>query len=183
MIISVFLGNTGQKYARTRHNLGWMLLEHLSFYNNLRWISKFKGEYAKHSNPEQLLLKPQTLMNNSGESAAAALSFFKLKPENLIVIHDDLELPFGTIQIKKGGGAGGHNGLRSIIKLTGTPDFLRFRMGISRPPGGRDVSSWVLGRFSEDEEALLDDYCNRASEILENGIKNGLETGKKIVLI
>ncbi len=183
MIISVFLGNTGQKYARTRHNLGWMLLEHLSFYNNLRWISKFKGEYAKYSNPEQLLLKPQTFMNNSGESAAAALSFFKLAPENLIVIHDDLELSFGTVQIKKGGGAGGHNGLRSIIKLTGTPDFLRFRMGISRPPEGRDVSSWVLGRFSEDEEAFLDDYCNKASEILENGIKDGLKPGKKIVLI
>lgn len=113
----------------------------------------------------------------------AALSFFKLKPKKLIVVHDDLELPFGTVQMKEGGGAGGHNGLRSIIKHAGTADFYRFRLGISRPPSGRDVSSWVLSRFAPDEEMLISDYCIRAASILEKTLADGLKPGSKTELL
>ena len=183
MLISTFLGNYGKKYESTRHNLAWMMLERLSYSRELHWIEKFKGKYAKHGRPEHLLLKPLTLMNNSGESVCSALGFFKLTPGDMIVVHDDLELPFGTIQIKKGGGAGGHNGLRSIIKLNGSSDFYRFRMGISRPPSGRDVSSWVLSRFSPDEEALLDDYCCAAAGIFEKALIDGLKAGPKQKLL
>ena len=183
MNISTFLGNTGKKYELTRHNLAWKTLESLSFYQKLVWNTKFKGEYAKDSNTGNLLLKPMNFMNNSGESVTAALSFFKLKIDQLIVVHDDLELPFGTVQLKKGGGAGGHNGLRSIIKLTGSSDFYRLRLGISRPPTGRDVSSWVLSRFSPDEEARLDDYTRAAASILEKAISEGPSAGNKINLI
>lgn len=183
MIISSFLGNFGKKYELTRHNLAWMVLEKLSFYQQLRWDKKFKGEYAKSMNPEMILLKPMTLMNKSGESVAAALSFYKAGSEDLIVIHDDLELPFGTVQIKKGGGAGGHNGLRSIISLTGGSSFFRFRLGISRPPAGRDVSSWVLNRFSSEEEAWLPEYCSRAADLLQKTCEQPLSAGDRIKLI
>ncbi len=121
-------------------------------------------------------------MNNSGESVVAAMSFFKLKPADLLVIHDDLELPFGTVQIKKGGGTGGHNGLRSIIRQTGSSDFFRFRLGISRPPAGHDVSSWVLSRFSSDEESILPDYLRKAAELYEQVLAEGLKPEAKIKL-
>jgi len=183
MIISTYLGNSGRKYERTRHNIAWMMLERLSFYSRLNWISKFKGDYARAAEPESIHLNPATLMNNSGESLAAALNFFKLSHQQLIVVHDDLELPFGTIQLKKGGGAGGHNGLRSIIKLTGGADFYRFRMGISRPPANREVSSWVLSRFSPDEEAHLDDFCREAAEIFESALSGGLKPGNKTQIL
>jgi len=184
MILSTFLGNKGRKYELTRHNLAWIMIKKLSYYDSLIWNTKFKGEYSQNRNGgQQILLKPQTLMNNSGQSVSAALSFFKLKPVNLLVIHDDLELPFGTVQLKKSGGTGGHNGLRSIIGLCGSPDFYRLRMGISRPPGGRDVSSWVLSRFSEDEEAVLDDYCSRAAAIYEEAVSNEIAPGSKIKLL
>ena len=183
MIISTYLGNYGKKYELTRHNIAWMMLERLSFYNRLNWIEKFKGAYAKVISPESVHLKPKTLMNNSGESVTAAMGFFKLKHSDLLVIHDDLELPFGTVEIKKGGGAGGHNGLRSVIKLTGGADFFRFRIGISRPPANRDVSSWVLSRFSPDEEAVLDDYCRAAAAVLEEGLNSGLKPGGKMKLL
>ena len=183
MILSTFLGNKGRKFERTRHNLGWMMLEHLSFSSSLNWNSKFQAEYAVYGGSEKLiLLKPQTLMNNSGRSVTAAMSFYKLKPENLLVVHDDLELPFGTVQLKKGGGSGGHNGLRSVAGLTGSADFFRLRMGISRPPGGRDVSSWVLSRFSPDEEARLDDYCREAAAVFEEAVTGGLRAGAKLKL-
>ena len=178
MYISTFLGNKGQKFKNTRHNLAWMMLDSLSFVHELSWNSKFKAEYSKYG-AAGVLLKPMTMMNLSGDSVAAAMSFFREKPESLIVVHDDLELPFGTVQLKKGGGAGGHNGLRSIIKMTGSSGFFRFRMGISRPPASRDVSSWVLNRFSPEEEAVLDDYCSAAAALFENLLKKPLAQGRK----
>ena len=184
MILSTFLGNKGLKYSQTRHNLAWMMAERLSFSDSLIWNTKFKAEWAQERGGEgQILLKPQTLMNLSGQSVTAAMSFYKLKVEKLLVIHDDIELPFGTVQIKKGGGAGGHNGLRSIINLCGSADFYRLRMGISRPPSGRDVSSWVLSRFSMDEEAVIDDYCRKTAGVYEEAIRGSLLPGAKIRLI
>jgi len=182
VIISTFLGNKGKKFENTRHNLSWMMLRQLSFFKNLAWNTKFKGEYAK-DRAAGVLLKPMTVMNKSGESVAAALSFFKLGPEELIVIHDDLELPFGTAQLKKGGGTGGHNGLRSIVSATGSSDFYRFRLGISRPPAHIDVSSWVLNRFSPEEEALLNDYCCNAAHYFEGFLGGTFRSEKKTKLL
>ncbi|MDC7124396.1 MAG: aminoacyl-tRNA hydrolase [Spirochaetales bacterium] len=183
MYISTFLGNYGQKYKETRHNLGWMILSKLSFYNSLNWNKKFKGEYSKYSDLNSVLLKPLTLMNNSGQSVSAALSFFKIKTEDLIIIHDDLELPYGVIQLKKGGGTGGHNGLRSIVKETGNNNFYRLRLGISRPPSGRDVASYVLNKFSKNEEAILEEYCEKAANYFENCLKGQLKQSQKIDLV
>lgn len=174
MKLLVFLGNPGNEYARTRHNLAWMVLESISFYGELDWNSKFKSRFAKLQSLDAVILRPQTFMNKSGEAVAAAMKFFRIVADDVIVIHDELELPFGCIQLKKGGGAGGHNGLRSIIGLLGTADFYRFRLGISRPPARMGVASWVLGRFSVEEEAVLDDYCCKAVNVLEEIFYKGI---------
>ncbi|MBI9103291.1 MAG: aminoacyl-tRNA hydrolase [Spirochaetales bacterium] len=152
-----FLGNPGTQYAKTRHNLGWLCLENIPLLQNLQWKSKFKGEWAslQTGSTKQIILKPDTYMNKSGESIGAAATFFKIQPENVLIVHDDIEIPFGTWQVKKGGGLGGHNGLRSIYSAMGKKEFYRLRLGVGRPARG-DVASHVLGRFNPQEEAELD---------------------------
>ncbi len=112
------------------------------------------------------LLLPQTYMNESGKSVGAMSKFFSIPSEEILVVHDDLELPFTKVTLQKGGGLGGHNGLRSIVKATGSKEFLRLRIGISRP-GNRDVSSYVLSRFSKEEEPLLDDIFHSGYELIK----------------
>ncbi len=161
------LGNPGMEYKKTRHNAGWLVLEKLSFYNQLVWQKKFKGEYATYSigGEKIIFLKPETFMNKSGESLLPAIQFFKLKPDEILIVHDEIELDFGLFEIKKGGGLAGHNGLRSIVNA-GIKDFWRLRFGIGRPLKG-DVSSFVLGKFIKDEENSLDIYLRHAAELLE----------------
>jgi len=151
-----FLGNPGKQYEKTRHNLGWLCLENISLFQNLQWKSKFKGEWAnlQTGGVKQIILKPDTYMNKSGESIGAAAAFFKIKSESVMIVHDDIEIPFGTWQVKKGGGLGGHNGLRSIHSAMGKKDYYRLRLGVGRPSRG-DVASHVLGRFTPQEEAEL----------------------------
>lgn len=170
------LGNPGRKYQFTRHNIGWLVLERLSFFGKLTWISKFKGLYAQYSvdNHKIYFLMPQTFMNLSGESLVPMASFFKIPLESTIVVHDELDLPFGSIGFKKGGGAAGHNGLKSIIQCTGGQDFHRLRLGIGRPPFG-DVSDWVLGQFSKDEQTQIDTYLDKAALALEEFFKVGAQ--------
>jgi PTH1 family peptidyl-tRNA hydrolase len=162
--LAVFFGNPGRKYERNRHNAGRMLAENLPFFSSLSWQKKYKGLYASHDNAHFLM--PETFMNLSGESAFAAASFFKIKLEEIIVIHDELELPLGTISLKYSGGLGGHNGLRSMKKSFGNADFWRLRIGIGRPdsrlPGeggpegsGEGIYDWVLSDFSKDEKEKL----------------------------
>jgi len=167
--MTAFLGNPGQQYRLTRHNLGWLLLENLSFHGDLLWKSKFKGEYAQlgSGSGRMIFLKPETFMNQSGDSLQSALVFFKMKPENLLVAHDDIELPFGRYQLRRGGGLGGHNGLRSIAGKLGTGDFYRLRLGVGRPARG-DVASYVLGRFSPQEEAELTLLYPRGEAVLSS---------------
>ena len=165
--ITAFLGNPGRQYRNTRHNLGWLCLENIVSFKNLSWKSKFKGEWAVLPGRDRriIILKPGTFMNKSGESIGAAASFFKVKPDGIMVIHDDIEIPFGTWQVKKGGGMAGHNGLRSIYTALGKKDFLRLRLGVGRPERG-SVSSHVLGRFSPEEEAELDLVYEETEKIL-----------------
>jgi PTH1 family peptidyl-tRNA hydrolase len=162
--LAVFFCYPGKKYVRNRHNAGRMLAGCLPFFSSLSWQKKYKGLYASHDNIHFLM--PETYMNLSGESVFAAASFFKIKPEEIIIIHDELELPLGTISLKYSGGLGGHNGLRSMRKNFDSADFWRLRIGISRPdsrlPGegghegsGEGIYDWVLSDFAKDEKEKL----------------------------
>jgi len=173
----VALGNPGQKYAFTRHSIAWQLLEHLSFCNSLSWQTKFKGEYSTHAigGEEILFLKPQTYMNNSGESVQPLAHFFKIRFDEILLIHDDIELDFGVIGFKSGGGLAGHNGLRSVANLLGTRDFKRMRLGISRPLHGK-VEAYVLSNFSDDEKIVLPTYLSKAANLLEQCLNEDFNT-------
>jgi PTH1 family peptidyl-tRNA hydrolase len=170
----VFLGNPGLEYRRTRHNIAWMLAEQLSFYPDLAWRRKFKGSYAQQQAGSRscLFLKPGTYMNRSGEGVRLLLDFFRLAPAETLVVHDDLELFFAQAGFKRGGGLGGHNGLRSIDRSLGTSDFYRFRLGIGRPERG-SVSSHVLSAFSPAEMAVLPRYLKLAARMLEERLEAG----------
>jgi PTH1 family peptidyl-tRNA hydrolase len=172
----VGLVNYGSKYHHTRHNIGWDVFEELSFAKDLKWTEKFKGHYAVYnSGPDKIyFLKPQTFMNLSGESVQPLMNFFKISVENILVVHDELDLPFGTIAFKKGGGLAGHNGLKSITACLGTQEFRRVRLGISRPIHG-DVSNWVLSGYTGEDKDFFRPYLKGAAEALEDYIKLGFD--------
>jgi len=162
--LAAFLGNPGPGYAENRHNSGRMLARALPFYSSLSWQKKFNGLYSSHEGSHFLM--PETYMNLSGVSVHAAASFFKIKIEEIIVVHDELELPLGCISLKFSGGLGGHNGLRSMKKSFGSADFWRLRIGLGRPdsrlPGeggpegsGEGIIDWVLSDFTENEKEAL----------------------------
>ncbi len=161
----VFLGNPGLQYRQTRHNVGWMvcdsLCERLSG-PQISWQTKFHGLYTKQGNA--ILLKPQTFMNESGISVQEAARFYNLDPRDILVVHDDIELPFGTVKSQLGGGMGGHNGLRSVKQHIGTDQFRRLRVGVGRPEARIQVADYVLGRFSPVEERMLETILESAAE-------------------
>lgn len=163
-----FLGNTGKQYERNRHNAAWLFADSLALLSGLSWASKFKGEAASitASGRKIQLLKPHTFMNLSGESIAEAASFYKIKPERILVVHDELELPAGTFGLKWSGGLGGHNGLRSAKACLGTADFWRLRFGIGRPIYD-DVALWVLSDFSKDEVPTMNAAFHEAAGLFE----------------
>lgn len=146
------LGNPGTKYKFNRHNVGWQFFSHWSITRSQSWSQKFKGEFAQGDiqGLRRYFIIPHTFMNLSGESVQPLLSFFKLSVSNLVVFHDELDLPVGQVEFKLGGGLAGHNGLKSIAQLTSSQDFLRVRIGIGRPEFG-SVSDWVLSDFSKEE--------------------------------
>ena len=157
----VFLGNPGTQYKHTRHNAGWLFSDYIIQETN--WQMKFHAMFLKNGNI--VYLKPQTFMNESGVSVREAASFFGISSENIIIVHDDIEKPFGNVILEKGGGLRGHNGLRSIVQNLGKDDFMRLRLGIGRPVHA-DVASYVLGRFTETEEAALPDMFMKAKTAL-----------------
>lgn len=165
------LGNPGKKYKTTRHNIGWRIAEEFVRMTDASadWKSKFKGKWTQirtsGATGDYRVLIPETFMNKVGESVRPFTDFFSLAAEDILVIHDDLELPFGEVQLRKGGGLGGHNGLRSLEQHLGTRNFQRLRIGIGRPVHG-SVSSWVLARFSPQEEAELEDVIQKALYLL-----------------
>ncbi len=161
----IFLGNPGKQYEKSRHNVGWLFCDHL--YPSLQWSQKFHAMVATEG--QYRLLKPQTFMNESGKSARACSDFFGYTSEEILVVHDDLELPFKTIRLQKGGGLGGHNGLKSIKSHLGDDGFLRLRFGIGRPQRG-SVASYVLLPFSKEEAPLLPVLFDRAENLLKGGI-------------
>ncbi|MDR2417990.1 MAG: aminoacyl-tRNA hydrolase [Treponema sp.] len=159
----VFLGNPGVQYARNRHNAGRLLAEFLPFSSLPVWGRKYKGLYTVAEGKH--LLMPETFMNLSGESVGAAAAFFKIPPEHILVVHDELELPLGTVSLKFSGGLGGHNGLRSIKACLNTADFWRLRIGIGRP-AHRDIASWVLSDFTVAETAILKQVWEACAGVL-----------------
>ena len=173
--LAAFFGNPGPGYAHNRHNAGRMTAQSLVFYQSLSWQKKFKGLYATHASIH--LLMPETYMNLSGESVIAAASFFKIKVDEIIIVHDELELPLGYISLKFSGGLGGHNGLRSMQKCFNSADFWRLRIGLGRPDsrlpgeGGREGSGegiidWVLSDFTKTEQEILFPALDAAANLL-----------------
>lgn len=163
-MLIVGLGNPGSAYASTRHNVGFMVIDELLRRHNTSNVSKasFEGELHKFSN--HFLLKPLTYMNLSGKSILAVKQFYKI--EDVIVIHDDLDLPFGTLRFKLGGGHGGHNGLKSTDAAI-TREYVRVRMGIGRPENKGEVASYVLAPFSEKEQAHLSEWISYTADAVE----------------
>ncbi|MBK8252123.1 MAG: aminoacyl-tRNA hydrolase [Polyangiaceae bacterium] len=179
MLLVVGLGNPGRQYSANRHNVGFMVVDELAAVCRADGFrSKFNGEYTKgESGGEDLvLLKPQTFMNESGRSVQAAVAFFKPPTLRVLVIHDELDLPYGTIRLKVGGGHAGHNGLRSIMSCIGTGDFGRLRFGIGRPPPGfrGEVADFVLSNFDSNERMTLPDLlkksCDSVPEVAARGV-------------
>jgi len=175
-----FLGNYGNEYRKTRHNVAWILAEHLVLTQNSSWQNRFNGEYAKIScereNKNIHLIKPHTYMNLSGVSVGEIATFYKIMPESILVVHDEVELPLATVSLKKSGGLAGHNGLRSIKEKIGSTDFWRLRIGIGRPaPKSEkniDMASYVLSKFSEEELATLNmdiPIINEIFSLIEKG--------------
>jgi PTH1 family peptidyl-tRNA hydrolase len=176
------LGNPGRKYAGSRHNVGFMVLDHLAKANHVAVSreKKFDAEYGrgKIGRINAILLKPMAYMNGSGRPVSRAASFFQIALDQLLVIHDDIDIGYGKIKIKAKGGHGGHNGLRSIIDAVGSGEFPRVRIGIGRPEGPMDVSDYVLGNFTADEwralEPILDKAAEAVSTILTHGVNEGM---------
>lgn len=169
MHLVVGLGNPGRRYANTRHNAGFLVVDRLAS----RWgasLSKkqFKAEVGsvRIGTNSAVLCKPQTFMNLSGESVTSLRGYYKVDPSHVLVVHDDVDLPFGDVRVKSGGGHGGHNGLRDISKRIG-PAYGRVRFGVGRPPSGWDTADYVLGPWSRDESSQLDDAVDRAADAVE----------------
>lgn len=186
----VFLGNYGKEYEKTRHNVAWYFEDSLPFADKIYWQSKFKGKFAsitpkdladwaadykicskKDGSPVLIaeeapshiyFLKPETYMNLSGESIIEVANFYKIKPENILLVHDELELNLGFVSLKWSGGLGGHNGLRSTKAVFNTADFWRLRFGIGRPEH-KDIASYVLSTFTQDEQEKMQNVFSQTN--------------------
>jgi PTH1 family peptidyl-tRNA hydrolase len=174
------LGNPGRQYERTRHNVGWMVVDELARRRDGSFRSKFAGQLAEVRDGELrlALLKPETYMNVSGRSVSEAARFFKVEPGALLVVHDDVDLDAGRLQARNGGGLAGHNGLRSLAQHLGSQDFLRLRIGVGRPGRGdqRSVSDWVLSPFAAEEDS--DALIARSADAVETLASEGLDAAQ-----
>ena len=176
-LLVVGLGNPGREYARHRHNVGQMVVDELVRRHGGSWKGKFSGQLAeiRVDGHRVALLKPETYMNESGRSVGAAARFYKLEPDAVLVVHDEIDLDHGRLQARKGGGLAGHNGLRSIASHLGSQDFLRLRVGVGRPGRGdpRAPADYVLSPFTPEDDA--DSLVSRAADAVEALDAEGLE--------
>ena len=181
MYLIVGLGNPEEEYSNTRHNMGFNVINKLSEECGIKVNkNKFKGLYGKGKIEEQdvILLKPQTYMNLSGESIREIVKFYKIKKEEIIVIYDDIDIEPGIIKLRKKGGPGTHNGMKSVVNCLNTEEFIRVRVGIGKPKNNQDLISYVIGYIPKEDIELLDKATTIAKdsvlEILKNGIDNAM---------
>jgi len=176
-LLVVGLGNPGREYSGNRHNVGWMVVDELARRHDASWKGKFNGQLAevRMDGHRVALLKPETWMNESGRSVNAAARFFKLEPDAILVVHDEIDLEPGRLQARKGGGLAGHNGLRSIAAHLKSPDFLRLRVGVGRPRRGdpRKPADYVLSNFVPDDDA--ETIVSHAADAVETLDAEGLD--------
>lgn len=175
----VGFGNPGREYIYTRHNIGFMLIDRIAVRLNahgMKLQSKAIVMSTLHEERKIILAKPQTFMNLSGQSVQGLLHFYKLPIENLLVAHDDLDIPLGTIRIRPGGGPGGQRGMADTIERLGTKEFPRLRLGIGRPPGRMDPKDYVLQDFSKDDQKFLPEVLDRATDAALEFVLKGLNT-------
>lgn len=178
----VGLGNPGPKYAATRHNVGQMVLDHIASAAGARFSAArraqavvVEGRLGLPGADERVVLaEPTTYMNTSGGPVKALASYYDIPPERIVVVHDEVDIPFDTIRVKRGGGEGGHNGLRDITKALGTKDYLRVRVGIGRPPGRMDAADYVLRDFGTVERKELPFLLDTAADAVESLVTVGL---------
>jgi PTH1 family peptidyl-tRNA hydrolase len=174
----VGLGNPGRRYEATRHNVGFLVVDELA----RRWgiNPEAKKQFGalvgdgRVGKARTLLCRPQTFMNRSGQPARSVAGYYGVESDAVVTIHDDLDLPYGTVRCKRGGGHGGHNGLRDMITHMGK-DFLRVRCGVGRPPEGWDTAAYVLGKWSTDEKTGLDPFVGEAADAVESVLDQGIE--------
>ena len=171
------LGNPGDKYKHTRHNIGFLVIDSITKNLSTSTIKNTNFQAIVQKNLSQLYVKPQTFMNASGDSIINIVEYYNIPNENVIVVHDDLDLPFGTVKYKIGGGHGGHNGLRSIDSHLGK-DYVRVRIGIGKPENKGDVADYVLSDFSKEEFSLLDDIIAHVIKSIDSLQKLPLEEVK-----
>jgi PTH1 family peptidyl-tRNA hydrolase len=172
------LGNPGREYQNNRHNFGFMVIDRIAVRLGARGLkvqSKAIVTTTSYEDRRLILAKPQTYMNLSGQSAQGLLNFYKLPMEHMLIAYDDLDLPFGTIRMRPGGGPGGQKGVASTIERLGTKDFARLRLGIGRPPGRMDPSAYVLQDFSRDEMKIVSELLDRAADAALEFVINGLD--------
>jgi PTH1 family peptidyl-tRNA hydrolase len=180
-LLVVGLGNPGARHERDRHNVGWMVVDELGRRQDVSFKSKFSGRLGETrlDGHRIALLKPETYMNDSGRSIAGAVRFYKVPLDTLLVVHDEVDLDLGRLQARAGGGLAGHNGLRSTARALGSPEFLRLRVGVGRPPRGdpREVADFVLAPFEphEDRDAIV----ARAADAVETIVREGLEEAQR----
>jgi PTH1 family peptidyl-tRNA hydrolase len=177
----VGLGNPGPRYAATRHNVGAVVANLLADRVGGRWKShrsRCEIVEGRLAGTAVVLAKPMSYMNESGGPVVGAARFFKIPVESVLVIHDELDLPFGTVRLKRGGGEGGHNGLRSVSASLGSKEYVRVRFGIGRPPGRQDPADFVLREFSNVERRELDFLVDRAADAVEAVITKGLDAAQ-----
>jgi peptidyl-tRNA hydrolase, PTH1 family len=184
-LLVVGLGNPGPQYAKTRHNVGFMVADLLAGRMGAAFkVHKKSGAEivtGRLGHRPVVLAKPRTYMNESGRQVGPLAKFYSVSPADLIVIHDELDIDFGQIRLKLGGGEGGHNGLRSVVNALGTKDFQRVRIGIGRPPGRKDPASFVLENFSAAERPEVPTLCEMAADACELLIESGLEPAQNQV--
>ena len=178
MYLIVGLGNPENEYANTRHNMGFDTINEIAKRNNITITkSKFKGLYetAIIQGKKVILLKPQTYMNLSGESIKEVVNFYNIEPKEIIVIYDDIDIEKGKIKLRKKGGAGSHNGMKSVVEELNTTDFVRIRVGIGQPEFKSDMINYVIGKVPEDEQKILKEGTHKAAEAVEEILKNGID--------
>ena len=178
----VGLGNPGDKYSSTRHNIGFMVADELA--------NRYTGKFSTHKYralvsevrlgvgseaPKLIIVKPSTYMNDSGNAVAPLAKYFNTAPQQIIAIHDELDIPFNAIRVKLGGGDNGHNGLKSLTQSLSTPDYFRIRVGIGRPTTPQDTADYVLDNFSKAERSVVPDLALRACDAIESLVNKGLE--------